>query len=857
MAEKEIVHIVPHTHWDREWYMPFEQHRFRLVELMDSLMDTMERDAEFKYFHLDGQMIVLEDYLEIKPHMRDRLLALIRQGRIRVGPWYILQDEYLTSDEANVRNMMMGLRLGEELGVPVERTGYLPDSFGNISQMPQILRGCGIDTVVFGRGVTNMAEVQWEAPDGSRVLGGHFTPWYNNAAELPVERTAAGARGSKLLGAFRGASKTREYLGMNGGDHQPVQTDLPRALRAMNAAADQGVRFVLSNLSEYFDALRPDMDRYPVIREELAGQNTNGFGLLISTASSRIYLKQKNHAAQNALERRAEPLGAMAYLVSGEYPGDFLNYAWKTLLKNHAHDSICGCGLDEVHREMLPRFEKVLQVSDSIVKRALETLSEKLPVRPGLGVPVAVFNTTIYPRSGLVTAEVDLPETADTEDLVITDRSGTALAAPLEVLPHTFTYRLPRDSFRKVTYVKRCRFRFAARDVPAFGCGIYYVTSRPVKPRELRHTGRAAENRWVSLYIEDNGSLTVTDKATGRVWRDLNLYEDTADVGDEYLYRGNGAPAVTSEDSRAGIALKEAGRDHVTFRVSHTLYLSTGYDRVSGAYSQEKAPFRIETDVTLTSFSRSIGIFVEMRNASGCHRLRAVFRNGIRTRTVLASGQFDILEREIRTRPAWTWPTNEQRMQSFAALRDRENALVVATRGLHEYEVLRDGSNTLCVNLLRCVDQMGDWGVFSTPDAQCLGVNTAAYTLRVGPADDLDGAEREAYQYASGDMVAAQLDPSAAGSAGEGCTARSLFSVEGAGVWSTALKKWEAGDGLILRLYNTRGEENRIVLHTDAPVRAWRETDLLERPVTEPAPVDGGIPLTFAPKQIKTLLMTL
>lgn len=850
MPEKEIIHIVPHAHWDREWYMSFEQHRFRLVQLLDSLIRTMEQDPEYRYFHLDGQMIVLEDYLEIRPYMRDRLLKLIREGRIRVGPWYILQDEYLTSDEANVRNMMIGLDMGEELGVPVERIGYLPDSFGNISQMPQLLRKCGMDRVAFGRGVTNMAEILWEAPDGSRVLGAHFTPWYNNAAELPADEQGASERAAKLLGLFRNASRSHVYLGMNGGDHQPVQTDLPDAIRVLNAVTPENVSFEFSSLDRYLTALEPDAQRYPVIREEMAGQNGSGHGLLISTASARIYLKQKNHAAQNALERMAEPLSTLAYLLGGEYPADFLNYAWKTLLKNHTHDCICGCSVDEVHREMLPRFDKVLQVCGCVAGQALETIAERLPVQPELGTPVAVFNPTIYSRSDLVTATVDLPEDADTAGLCITDDAGKILATACEILPHTFTYELPKNSFRKVRYVQRCRFRFAARNVPAFGHRLFYVTARPAEIRELPHTERSGENEWITLYIEDNGSLTVTDKESGRVWRNLNIYEDTGDIGDEYIFKA-GTPAITTEHSAAQIELKEAGQDYVTFCIGQTLSLPARYDRRTERYSQEKAPFEIETEVTLTRFSRNIQISVQMQNASQCHRLRALFPNGIQTQTVLANGQFDVVERKIQTRPAWTWPTNEQRMQSFVALRDGESLLSVATCGLHEYEVLRDGSNTLCVNLLRCVDQLGDWGIFPTPDAQCMGRNTAEYALYVGT--DADQAQEEAYQFASGALL---VYPIAKPGACEDALPNSLLSVDGRGVWSTALKKWAHGKGVILRLYNTRSTENRVVLRPAASFTAWRETDLLEHPITPEAPVDGGITLNFAPKEIKTVLLT-
>ena len=193
---KKTLHIIPHSHWDREWYLPFEKHRVRLVELFDRLIEVMEQNEDYTYYHMDGQYIVIEDYLEIRPQMRDRLLALVRAGRIQVGPWYILQDEYLTSGEANVRNMLYGIKLCREIGAEPVKTGYFPDAFGNISQAPQIVRGFGFDNAVFGRGINDVgadnkivkengitkSEILWRSPDGSEVMGVMFAGWYSNAA---------------------------------------------------------------------------------------------------------------------------------------------------------------------------------------------------------------------------------------------------------------------------------------------------------------------------------------------------------------------------------------------------------------------------------------------------------------------------------------------------------------------------------------------------------------------------------------------------------------------------------------------------------------------------------------------------
>lgn len=852
MSQKKKVHIVPHSHWDREWYMPFENHRYRLVKLMDSLIEKMENDPEYKYYHLDGQMILLDDYLEIKPYMWNRLKKLIDDGRIQVGPWYVLQDEYLISDEANVRNMLVGLAEGEAKGVNTTKIGYLPDSFGNISQMPQILSKCGIDSVVFGRGVFNIAEIVWEAPDGSRVVGGHFTHWYNNANELPTDEEAAKAKAGLMLERFNGASKINDYLGMNGCDHQPVQLNLGEALETFNKVTSDEVEFVHSNLEEYMNAVKADTSQYPVISEEMAGQHTDGNATLISTASARIYMKQKNWETQNSLERIAEPLSVRAYLSGAEYPTDYLNYAWKSLLKNHAHDSICGCSVDEVHSEMMTRYEKILQVADDIKNDAIEAVKDSLAVEKDKGYPVVVFNNTLYNRSEIVEVIVDVPEEEGMKELCLTDKNGNVVSETVKVEPHVFTYELPDDAFREVIYVNRYTFRFAAIDVPAFGYSVYYATNAKTDLSVMKHTENSAENDYISLKIEKNGSLTVTDKQTQKVYKGLNIYEDTPDIGDEYIFRAGEHTPITTENSTAEIILKEATSSYVTFGVSQELLLPESYNRKLNCYSENRVPFTLETEITLNRFSRKIDVKVLMNNASDCHRIRAIFKNDIKTDTVLANGQFDIVRRNIATDPQWKCPTNEQRIQSFVALKG-EDALLVATRGLYEYEVLRDGSNTLGINLLRCTDQLGDWGEFPTPDAQCKGINIAEYQIFVGNSDIYDDAQKEAFQFASGDMVAYQIKYAQNNGAE---LANSLISLDGVGVWSTALKKQDKGNAVVLRLYNTKETANKTVLHLADYFKSVTEANMLEQAIgCEIANNSCGISLEFAPKEIKTLLL--
>ena len=247
MKAKEL-HIIAHTHWDREWYMSFEEHRVYLVRFMDKLIETLESKPDFLHFHLDGQFIIIDDYLEIRPQMKERLLKLIKDGRIQIGPLYVLQDEFLTSGEANIRNLLYGIKMCRSFGAEPVMLGYFPDAFANIGQMPQILAGFGIKYAAFGRGINdvqynntvdpeyiNPSELIWRSPDGSSVIGVMFSHWYCNANELPEDIEKLSEKIDALIAADESSAKTPFILGMNGCDHQPVQADLPEVLEKARA----------------------------------------------------------------------------------------------------------------------------------------------------------------------------------------------------------------------------------------------------------------------------------------------------------------------------------------------------------------------------------------------------------------------------------------------------------------------------------------------------------------------------------------------------------------------------------------------------------------------------------------------
>jgi mannosylglycerate hydrolase len=431
------LHLVSHTHWDREWYKPYQSFRLQLVRLIDGLLAILARDREYKYFMLDGQTIMLEDYLEIRPEREAELRRHIRAGRILIGPWHILPDEFLVGPEATVRNLLEGARLGREFGARMP-VGYTPDPFGHIGQLPQILRGFGIEWAAFRRGLSDEpCEVWWRSPDGSRVLAAYLRDGYDNAAGLPTSdpelfaREAAARRDS-----LRPHSAVRDLLLMHGTDHMEPPPDTSAAIRSARGKLN-GDRLIHSTLPKYFAsvsaAIRGRGIELPVVTGELRSPKRHH--LLPGVLSSRMWIKQRNRECETLLAQWAEPFAAFASVVAGgnpssdplaRNPSGALHAAWRLLMQNHPHDSICGCSIDEVHEEMKPRFAQAEQIGGEITRASLAALAAAVDTGADAHT-VVVFNPTAAARTDRVEVKVHPP--ADWDDFEIVGGDGA-------VIPH-------------------------------------------------------------------------------------------------------------------------------------------------------------------------------------------------------------------------------------------------------------------------------------------------------------------------------------------------------------------------------------------------------------------------------------
>jgi len=426
----KTIHLVSHTHWDREWYQTFQQFRFRLVRVVDQLLDLLD-GPDFCFFTLDGQTIVLDDYLEIRPEQEDRIRRLVRAGKLMIGPWYVLPDEFLEGPEAMVRNLLAGRRGCRRFSAdpqPMERICYIPDTFGHVGQLPQIAAGFGQEAVCLWRGVGDApTELRWAAADGTERLLLHLRDSYSNGALLPPDEAGFIRTLTAQVDSLAPYAPTSHLLLMVGTDHMAPHAELPGMLPAAEAAL--GYQPVQSTLPAYLAAVQAELGAeglaaLPLRQGEL--RSPQRAHLLPAVLSSRIWIKQWNARCETLLTRWAEPFSALAEQLDGDRGRrGFLRTAWSWLLQNHPHDSICGCSVDQVHREMRTRFAWSEQIAEQVTQASLQAIAAQVntasPEATTFLPSIVVFNPTTGPRSERIHASV---EPAPEVDCVVVDDAG-------------------------------------------------------------------------------------------------------------------------------------------------------------------------------------------------------------------------------------------------------------------------------------------------------------------------------------------------------------------------------------------------------------------------------------------------
>lgn len=873
--------LVSHSHWDRAWYLAFETFRFRLVRLIDRLLDLLESDPGFVAFTLDGQTVLLEDYLEIRPDQKPRLEALIRAGRLHVGPFYMLPDAFLAGGEPHIRNLQRGLRDTEAWGHTLPPVGYMPDPFGHIAQMPQILKGFGIDTYLLTRGLSPEdkakagAVFSWRAPNGDEVLAYYGRDGYFNAASLGhpedfgrfdgqgLDVDLALAQIEATTQRLAPLQESRTMLLLNGFDHMPEQPGLPALLQAMRDRKPD-LDLTHGSLAGFFEALREETPDPAVLEGDLIGNADHP--ILLSVYSTRMYLKQQHHAACSLLERIAEPMALVSHVLTpGPDARPALAYAWRELLRNLPHDDICGCSIDPVHEDGEARNRHVMEVGNSVVVEALETLRKAGLPQPEtpLSTQVLVFNphpwavtqdveTTVWiPTPGGEFAEALPPHPLD-----MFDADGAPV--PCTIL-HTDASGM-RNAYLESTWGRRYRIRITPT-VPAVGYAILNVIARestPWRPATFPLTPCIDHPHW-KVIAEVGKGVTLTDKRSGQVFEDVLSLVAEQDAGDTYSF----GPVLGDVPNVARlVSVQRDGSDTCEIRLGYEL-------EHAGTTQRFCVGLRVEGEAGLA-------VCIRWHHALPDTRLRAVVRTGIHTSTSLADATF---WHAPRTRPEPITPEQAperyaafpgelvyatQHQHDFVAVRGDAYGVMVANRGLPEYELLPD-EGAVAITLCRSVGwlsrkggrirRVGAGPHVPTPGAQCLRPMEAH--LLIAP---FVGAMPVQHALTFSHPLFAREMPYLPHVKTDGNLPGSL-SLAGwdasSPVRLSSLKPEDQGPGVVLRVYNPTGEAAHVDVALGVPAQRACRTSLREvwREEEAFAVENSTLPLDVAPYSIVTCIV--
>jgi mannosylglycerate hydrolase len=914
-AESAItVAIVPHTHWDREWYEPFQTFRMRLVKLFDVLLPMLESDPSYARFLLDGQTAVIDDYLEIRPEAGAALQRLAAAGRISIGPWKVLMDEFMVSGETIVRDLQAGLARGSELGGAMQ-VGYLPDMFGHVAQMPQIIRLAGMEHAVAWRGVPAAVEQTafwWEAPDGSRVRTEYLYGSYSNGRDLPLDGKDLLVRAADYQQEL-GPARLGSMLLMNGTDHQLPQSWLGRIVAEANAMQDD-YEFVVTSLAEYLP-LQPSDDLVLIRGELRSGARAN---LLMGVGSNRVDVHQACAAAERSIERRAEPLSAL-FLPEDLYPHALADVAWHKLVCNSAHDSSCACSADEVVDQVLVRYAEARQIGDGLTRDAVQGLAGRIDAPAGASV---VVNPTARSRAGLV--EVTIPGNGPVQ---ILDAGGAARAAQIigeiggdayttivtgrkviwvldlirgtefagrNITSYEVNVREPIDeilmheagpgdkrtdlselrerllelgtqghtiSLRLVAAPLR-RVLFDTGEIAGFGWACFTSTDGDDAPRAAdAHTvaaiDRTLTNEYLRVEVDPALGTYSIETASGVHTTGLGRLVDGGDGGDTYNYSPPTADRIVDTPDAVRVTTIEHGpvRARVQVETDYTWpEYAPGDYRSCATRSDETVRVTVTTTLELRAGEEFVRVAHEFDNRARDHRLRAHFPLPAPVTGSDAECAFAVVHRGLTAEGG----VQEPGIPTFPSRRfvdtsDGEAGLALVHDGLLEYEVV-DGGRELALTLLRAVG-------FLSRSEPALRPNPAGPAMQV-PDAQLLGRRRVEYVVLPhrGDWRAAGCYAAAdaflvpferARSTG---TAAPEFATSGAALrvdGAEVSAVLRAPGGLIVRVFRTDPEPGTVSIeHKGAPARGWI-VDLRGRPV---APFEGELELR--PWQICTLQLT-
>ena len=850
IVAKLTFHLIPHTHWDREWYLPRGQFGARLVSVLDDLVDLLERELAIPSFLLDGQTVLLEDYLRVRPELRQRLSRLVAQDRIETGPWYILADEQIPSGESLIRNLLLGSSDAVALGRSM-KVLYSPDAFGHPGILPSIAAEFGLATGVAWRGIHAERDLfHWRGPDGRSVLMYHLpADGYEIGSALSSDFDQAKQGWESVRRSVVPRAASSHIAVFVGADHHAARTDLLR-LRDTIARLEPGHEVRLSRLEDFLGAVQSTQG-LAVQSGEL--RHHGHTWTLQGVHGTRAHQKRSNGRLELWLERFAEPLAAISRMLGGKDQRPRLAWAWRTLVQSQFHDAIGGCASDAVARAVDVRHVEVEGIARELVRESVQELFDWDPDRareiPGAVRPsLLVWNPLARTREGIALARVTrfrrdilvgppgnrVPATGE-DDGRFAFRTTSGETIPVQVLDsEPALERLDaRSHYPDQDEVESIRVAFeappigglsgevltlvAGHDIPAWGGAVA--------------AGRRISNEHVDIQVASDGSLSVLDRSSGLLREGLLRFECETDLGDTYSMSPATPPRIRRGRAPVLVRTLASGPMVAALEVAGVLEAPPGRNGLPNG--------SIRTEMLLLLFRDDPVVRCTLRidNRAVDHRLRLRFSTGRPGVHAITGAQLGsetrraVVERpHVLETPASTAPAHR-----FVGI-PGGGGLAIFAPGFFEYEL--DQAGDVLFTVLRAVGQLSrndlptrpghaGWPT-PTPEAQCQGEDALDIGFGVGS----EWGEATKLQQSWENLFLPLKTMWSRDWNGRASTSPGI-ELEGEGLVLSAIKPAEQGNGMMVRCYNVTSLPTEGRMTFGFPIRRARQVRADETTVAE------------------------
>lgn len=736
---KKTVHVIHHTHWDFEWYFTNNESFVQLTYHLDEVMTALEENKIDQYL-LDGQMSILDEYLQCFPEQKERLRQLVTAGKLKIGPWYTQTDELIVRGESIVRNLQLGMELAEELGGAM-KIGYLPDSFGQSKDMPKIYNGFGIDQTVFWRGVPNdvttKREFYWQGEDGSQVLASNIKNGYFVGVGLIYTDDY-----QELMATIEEGATGSDLVLPVGGDQRYVDFNLRERIQQYNQALP-GAELMESSYEEFFAAVA--QNELPTVAGEFISSSVSKIHR--SIYSSRYDHKYLNDKIERRMIYQLEPLMVMAEAYGISYKQGIIDRIWKLLNKNQAHDSAGGCNSDKTNQIILDRFVEADQLSYSLVDYLTRKIAES---RAGAANDdVVIFNTVPWPVKKVMHCEL-----STTYEQFAIEKDGQLI--PFDLLETKKEYagsirRLEKDMDpEQFYYIHKIAL---AVELPSLSFETYQVVEAPSSLAETDQTQSKKcwiENDYYQLFFEE-GQLSLVTKQDNQRYENILTFEDSGDEGDTYDY----SPPYEDDHYSLNLAGADCQAYHrpllSEFKITGTWQIAK--DLTERKNKQRSQAIDYQLVISLKTGSRQIECHLEIDNTACDHRMRVLLHTPHQNEFSYTDTPFGTIKREVEDRHIKDWqalgwreePTAIFPMLSYVNSHNESSSWTVFAKGMKEYQFVGEMFGTMALTLFRSVGFLGrpdlirrpgvasgnEFKYISTPDSQLLKKMTFKFSLQL------------------------------------------------------------------------------------------------------------------------------